>query len=319
MSRSRGQTAAEGSWFLRLALRSSTSFSLVLTCNSWAVQKRHVFSTDAWEYMFCIVLYDFVIGLDCPLSSFRSTPRIGEKHRVAWLDKFRTFRFLEEATVIAARSSMHPCFLLQVHQRRPLRVPLWTYQSQSEALQSATAAFRFSGGHGAAPGAFTTQRQVQEAPSDTTRSHETPACGPPEASRAFGAAHSFTRHTKEFANPQKVLYWPLIWGRWAEPSGRRSGMVRLSCWALRVVGPLLRGAAEWCGFAAPSGRCRCLCCCCSSQIRSEEFVDGRMRDPNFQRVDEALASALRLIQLVRICPSRKMHWTPGHSCKGRRW
>ena len=111
MSRSRGQTAAEGSWFLRLALRSSTSFSLVLTCNSWAVQKRHVFSTHAWESMFCIVLYDFVIGLDCPLSSFRSTPRIGEKHRVAWLDKFRTFRFLEEATVIRRCAQLHASVL----------------------------------------------------------------------------------------------------------------------------------------------------------------------------------------------------------------
>ena len=112
MSRSRGQTAAEGSWFLRLALRSSTSFSLVLTCNSWAVQKRHVFSTHAWESMFCIVLYDLVIGLDCPLSSFRSTiPRIGEKHRVAWLDKFRTFRFLEEATVIRSCAQLHASVL----------------------------------------------------------------------------------------------------------------------------------------------------------------------------------------------------------------
>lgn len=64
MSRSRGQTAAECSRFLRLALRSSTSFSLVLTCNSGAVQKKHVFSTHAWESMFCIVLICFVWSCD---------------------------------------------------------------------------------------------------------------------------------------------------------------------------------------------------------------------------------------------------------------
>ena len=165
--------------------------------------------------MFCIVLYDFVIGLDCPLSSFRFL-RFQELEKNTespdWTNSGHSDFSRKLRSSGDVRSSMHPCFLLQVHQRRPLRVlPLWTYQSQSEALQSATAAFRFSGGgHGAVPGAFTTQRQVQEAPSDTARSHETPACGPPEASRAFGAAHSFTKHTKEFANPQKVLYWPLI-------------------------------------------------------------------------------------------------------------
>ena len=114
----------------------------------------------------------------------------------AWNDWGRSFVQGKLWASRVLRCSLRPCFLLQVHQRFPVRVlPFWPCPAQSQAEQTATGVLRFTGwGYSVVFPASSPAREVRKSHRWSAGCDASLACGRPEPGEMSWGAKPFTQN-----------------------------------------------------------------------------------------------------------------------------